>query len=223
MKKYRARKQIKERAHQVPATTPKAIPQSELIERMVESLHGDYADFEILDVLGAFGPVLITAMRNYESVRVRGLGEFTFKTSSPRKYYNVASQQFEYAERNYKPVFTFIRQGLRDIQNSVKQLHVETLQQPADRVLSPEEQIWSYQDHIAKLSRWSEGKLKRFRDEAMQDITELSKPDEVQIALDRITEYKAKLDKRYDAFYNDALQKIANLQNVIKNESKNES
>lgn len=223
MKKRRTQQQIREHNdHQVPKTQPKRIPQSLIVSRIAKRLNYDYAEHEVLDVLEAFGPVVLEAMQNYESVRIRGLGEFVFKTQKPKKYYNVANQRFEFTDWSYKPYLELIRAAKRDIQNNVKQLHVETLQQPADYVLPDHEQLRSYQIYLAKLGQWSENKLKKFTADAMKDITELSRPDELEVAKTKIEAYKKNLDARYDRYYADILQKMQDLQDKIEIENEDD-
>ena len=223
-KKRRTQQQIREaNNHQVPKTHPKRIPQSEILQRMADLLNNDYEVFELQDAVEAFGKVTLQAMAQYESFRIRHLGDFVFKTQKPKRYYNVANQRFEFTDWAYTPHLQLVREAKRNIQNNVKQLHVETLQQPADYVLPDHEQLRSYQIYLAKLGQWSENKLKKFTADAMKDITELSRPDELEVAKTKIEAYKKNLDARYDRYYADILQKMQDLQDKIEIENEGDS
>jgi len=196
------------------------VAQSVLVKKIYDKLSEDYAEYEILDVLEAIGPCLKELMKEYYSIRIKGLGLFHFKINKPRKYFNVHNNRYEYTDWSYTPTFDYVRDNKREIQDAVKELHVQTLRQAPDYVLPDDEQVKVYEKYLGKLGNWYENKLSKFTRIKSEGLTELNTVDDFKDLEQQVSEYKRKLDERYERISQDIKGKIKAIRENQERESK---
>lgn len=110
---------------------PKA-SQDKLARLIAEKLNGDYAIYEIRDILDKYGEAVTELLMNGYQVQIPKLGTFYLFTNKAKAYYNVVTRGWFWSHAGITPKFKFVKQRRIDIAKYLKDLLISTFRIQAD-------------------------------------------------------------------------------------------
>lgn len=107
----------------------------ELAAKMHSKLNGDYALYELRDMLDVLGESIKELLLDGKTVSIKKLGTFTLHYNKAREYADVTKQAWYQSYGTISPKFRYTVDTRKEISKVIKKLLVETMQQPPDMYL----------------------------------------------------------------------------------------
>lgn len=115
---------------------PKITP-DDLAAKICRKLNGDYALYEVRDVVDALGESIRELLLAGYTVPIKKLGTFSLHYNGPREYADVTKQAWMYSYGTITPKFKYTVETKKAISKEIKQLLIDTMKQSADTYLRP--------------------------------------------------------------------------------------